>query len=72
MAKCIIEFEDIDNGKYRVIDKPDVMKIVQKHKNGHQLTPAEAKFLLAMATTKKAIIQESVDAQQKQSPLVLR
>lgn len=71
MAKCTIVIEDIDNLKYRVECKPDIMKIAEKHKNGHRLTSAEAKALLAMAAIKKAIIEESLEAKQKESPLIL-
>lgn len=71
MAKCTIEIEDIDNGKYKVECHPDIMTIAAKHRNGHTLTSAEAKTLLAMAAIKKAIIEESLDLRKKQSPLIL-
>ena len=71
MAKCTITIEDIDNGKYRVLCHPDVMKITEKHKNGHQLTAAESKTLLAMASIAKTIMDESVDSRKKESPLIL-
>ena len=71
MAKCTITIEDIENGKYRVVCQPDVMKIVEKHKNGHELTAAEAKTLMAMAAIAKTVVDESIENRRNSSPLYL-
>ena len=71
MAKFSIEIEDLDNGKYRVECKPSYEYIMEKHKNGYQITPAEGKTLLVLAAIRKAIVHESLDSKKRQSPIIL-
>jgi hypothetical protein len=49
MAKLMIELQDTPNGMVAVGWNPTVQTIIEKHKSGHEITPAEG-YLLSIAT----------------------
>lgn len=58
MAKLIIELNDEPNGLVSVKWNPNVKTIIDKHKSGHEITPAEG-YLLSIAT----MIKEKSEAE---------